>query len=146
MIGDGWNKDGDYNTAFSKTVLPLPSHQRPGYDGPLDALEDDPVYRFHPDDWREYHTRYVTPDEFHDAAQAALGKPGAIAQDGVNAVKRFARVGVIVLFIGLLVALRVLNNLSDDRLDDPRSEAIRPKPVRRTRPEPRPAWPGMACF
>ena len=29
MIGDGWNKDGDYNTAFSKTVLPLPSHRRP---------------------------------------------------------------------------------------------------------------------
>ena len=26
LIGDGWNKDGDYNTAFSKTVLPLPSH------------------------------------------------------------------------------------------------------------------------
>ena len=24
LIGDGWEKDGDYNTDFSKTVLPLP--------------------------------------------------------------------------------------------------------------------------
>jgi Tfp pilus assembly protein PilF len=64
MIGDGWNKDGDYNTAFSKTVLPLPSHARPGYDTPPGALEDDPVYRFHPEDWRDYHTRYITPGDF----------------------------------------------------------------------------------
>ena len=34
MIGDGWNKDGDYNTAFSKTVLPLPSHDQTSYDAP----------------------------------------------------------------------------------------------------------------
>jgi len=64
LIGDGWNKDGDYNTAFSKTVLPLPSHQQPGYDTQPGAIEDDPVYRFHPEDWREYHTRYVTPTDF----------------------------------------------------------------------------------
>ena len=31
LIGDGWEKDGDYNTTFSKTVLPLPSHDRPDY-------------------------------------------------------------------------------------------------------------------
>ena len=67
LIGDGWNKDGDYNTAFSKTVLPLPSHARPAYDTPPGALEDDPVFRSHPDDWRDYHTRYVTPDEFRAA-------------------------------------------------------------------------------
>ena len=29
LIGDGWEKDGDYNTGFSQTVLPLPSHDRP---------------------------------------------------------------------------------------------------------------------
>ena len=29
LIGDGWVKDGDYNTSFSKTVLPLPAHGRP---------------------------------------------------------------------------------------------------------------------
>ena len=25
LIGDGWEKDGDYNTDYSSTVLPLPS-------------------------------------------------------------------------------------------------------------------------
>ena len=64
LIGDGWNKDGDYNTAFSKTVLPLPAHGRPYDDTPPGALEDDPVYRRYPEDWREYHTRYVTPRAF----------------------------------------------------------------------------------
>ena len=30
VVGDGWVKDGDYNTSFSRTVLPLPTHrQRP---------------------------------------------------------------------------------------------------------------------
>ncbi|HEY2155790.1 MAG TPA: hypothetical protein VGH33_09175, partial [Isosphaeraceae bacterium] len=72
LIGDGWNKDGDYNTAFSKTVLPLPSHSRPAYDTPPGALEDDPVYQAHPADWAEFHTRYVTPDTF----QKGL-RPGA---------------------------------------------------------------------
>ncbi len=31
VVGDGWVKDGDYNTSFSRTVLPLPTHA----DGPL---------------------------------------------------------------------------------------------------------------
>ena len=31
LVGDGWEKDGDYNTGFSQTVLPLPSHDRPDY-------------------------------------------------------------------------------------------------------------------
>ena len=31
LIGDGWEKDGDYNTGFSQTVLPLPSHAQPAY-------------------------------------------------------------------------------------------------------------------
>ena len=49
LIGDGWEKDGDYNTGFSQTVLPLPSHDRPAYGearAPGD-LEDDPVYQRH---------------------------------------------------------------------------------------------------
>src|SRR6266545_1523451 len=29
LIGDGWVKDGDYNTTFSRTVLPLPAHDQP---------------------------------------------------------------------------------------------------------------------
>ena len=64
LIGDGWIKDGDYNSAFSKTVLPLPYHGLKNYTVPPARLEDDPLYRRHPQDWQEYHTRYVTPDAF----------------------------------------------------------------------------------
>ncbi len=65
LVGDGWVKDGDFNTAFSQSVRPLPSHSVSEYLGPLLPLEQDPVYQRHPDDWRSYHTRYVTPDHFH---------------------------------------------------------------------------------
>ena len=65
LIGDGWVKDGDFNTTHSKTVGPLPSHDRPIYSDEASAvLEDDPVYQRHPDDWVTYHTRYVAPDRF----------------------------------------------------------------------------------
>ena len=66
LIGDGWVKDGDYNTAFSSTVRPLPAHAQPAYGTlpPVSALEDDPVYRRYPEDWQEYHTRFVTPRQF----------------------------------------------------------------------------------
>lgn len=62
LMGDGWVKDGDYNTAFSETVLPLPSRAWSSYETPPGRLEDDPVYRRNPADWQEYHTRYVTPE------------------------------------------------------------------------------------
>jgi hypothetical protein len=67
LIGDGWNKDGDFNTTFSKTVLPLPAHDQPDYTTPPGHLEDDPVYRRHAEDWQHYHTRYITPQRFHEA-------------------------------------------------------------------------------
>jgi hypothetical protein len=73
LIGDGWEKDGDFNTEFSATVLPLPAHGDAPYDAsdqPAD-LEDDPVYRRHPGDWERYHTRYVRPDDF----TRGLGRP-----------------------------------------------------------------------
>ena len=70
LIGDGWNKDGDYNTTFSKTVLPLPAHDQPDYTTPPGDLEDDPVYRRHAQDWQRYHTRYITPQRFHEALGA----------------------------------------------------------------------------
>jgi tetratricopeptide (TPR) repeat protein len=66
FVSDGWEKDGDFNTTFSKTVLPLPSHDRPEYNVRPDSLEDDPVYKVHAQDWQEYHTRYVTPRAFHE--------------------------------------------------------------------------------
>lgn len=64
LIGDGWVKDGDYNTTFSRTVQPLPYHNMPGYDTPPGRLWDDPVYRRFPEDWLRFHTRYVAPDRF----------------------------------------------------------------------------------
>jgi hypothetical protein len=66
FISDGWEKDGDFNTGYSKTVQPLPSHDQPRYVAttPSLTLEDDPVYRRHADDWRQYHTRFVAPDRY----------------------------------------------------------------------------------
>jgi hypothetical protein len=64
MIGDGWVKDGDYNTVFSTTVQPLPYHGMKD-NAPLSpTLESDPGYDRHPEDWMMFHTRYVTPDAF----------------------------------------------------------------------------------
>ena len=70
VIGDGWVKDGDYNTTFSRTVLPLPTHASGRYDRAPGRLEDDPVYRAHPADFALYHTRYVSPDRVRDALHA----------------------------------------------------------------------------
>ncbi|HEX8144852.1 MAG TPA: FG-GAP-like repeat-containing protein [Pyrinomonadaceae bacterium] len=67
LIGDGWIKDGDYNSTFSKTVLPLPAHDIRDYTTVASRLEDDPVYRRHLEDWQRYHTRYVTPEGFQNA-------------------------------------------------------------------------------
>lgn len=69
FVSDGWEKDGDFNTSYSKTVQPLPSHDRPEYAepwdaGPVGALADDPVVQAHAQDWVDYHTRYVTPEVF----------------------------------------------------------------------------------
>jgi thioredoxin-like negative regulator of GroEL len=67
LVGDGWVKDGDYNTKLSKTVRPLPYHEQSGYTGPLGSLTEDVVYRRYSDDWRVYHTRYVGTDQFQQA-------------------------------------------------------------------------------
>jgi hypothetical protein len=73
MVSDGWEKDGDYNTTFSRTVLPLPTHDSGRYDRPPGRLEDDPVYLKHPQDFADYHTRYVAPDRLRDALGRAAG-------------------------------------------------------------------------
>jgi hypothetical protein len=67
LVGDGWVKDGDYNTGFSKTVLPLPYHGMKNYSEKPGRLQDDPVYKKHKEDWVKYHTRYVTPQNFNMA-------------------------------------------------------------------------------
>ena len=73
MIGDGWVKDGDYNTTFSRTVLPLPdAPDRTATTTPPARLEDDPVFRQHSADFAEYHTRYVTPERFRNALRVPI--------------------------------------------------------------------------
>ena len=67
IVGDGWIKDGDFNSTFSKTVLPLPYHAQREYNTQPGRLEDEWTYRQHPEDWQTYHTRYVTPDVFKNA-------------------------------------------------------------------------------
>jgi len=39
-------------------ILTAPRHQGP--------LEEDSVYRCHPEDWQRYHTRYVTLQRIHE--------------------------------------------------------------------------------
>ena len=72
FISDGWEKDGNVNTGFSRTVLPLPSHADKQYAGPLRPLQEDPVYRAHRQDWERYHTRYVSP---YAANMGLMGSP-----------------------------------------------------------------------
>jgi Tfp pilus assembly protein PilF len=67
IAGDGWIKDGDYNSTYSRTVLPLPHHDRKDYDSAPGKLEDEWVYRRHPGDWQSFQTRYVTPEAFQNA-------------------------------------------------------------------------------
>lgn len=74
FMGDGWIKDGDYNSTFSKTVLPLPYHAKREYIVVPGALEDEWVYKQHPGDWQKYHTRYVTPEVFRNALRSMSNK------------------------------------------------------------------------
>ncbi|HQZ72181.1 MAG TPA: FG-GAP-like repeat-containing protein [Anaerolineae bacterium] len=75
FISDGWEKDGDFNTAYGETVLPLPAHDKPEYADPrrlgaVGSLQDDPVYQAHPQDWIDYHTRFVPPQRLNRPLQA----------------------------------------------------------------------------
>jgi Tfp pilus assembly protein PilF len=74
IAGDGWIKDGDYNSTYSRTVLPLPHHTRKNYDTSPGRLEDEWVYRHHPEDWLTYQTRYITPHVFQNALRNETGK------------------------------------------------------------------------
>jgi tetratricopeptide (TPR) repeat protein len=74
IAGDGWIKDGDYNSTYSQTVLPYPYHARKEYNTPPGRLEDEWVYRSHPEDWQTYQTRYVTPQIFQDALRSDVSK------------------------------------------------------------------------
>ena len=67
LIGDGWEKDGDYNTGHSQTVLPLPEHAKPDYGVGAGAARGRgrPSLQASPRRLAiEFHTRYVTPGAF----------------------------------------------------------------------------------
>jgi hypothetical protein len=74
ITGDGWIKDGDYNSTFSKTVLPLPYHAKNLYVTPPGRLEDEWVYRHHPQDWEKFQTRYISDDAFENALRPRSGQ------------------------------------------------------------------------
>ncbi len=74
LMGDGWIKDGDYNSTFSRTVQPLPYHGQQEYVTPPGKLEDEFVYRRFPQDWQTYHTRYVAPDVFRNVLRTKATK------------------------------------------------------------------------
>ena len=74
IMGDGWIKDGDYNSTHSRTVLPLPHHAQSEYETRPGKLEDEVVYRRFTDDWKNYHTRYVAPDVFRNVLRVRTRK------------------------------------------------------------------------
>jgi tetratricopeptide (TPR) repeat protein len=61
----GWVKDGDINTAYGSTVLPLPYHGMKSYPPSTDDLypESPDLQKYH----KEYNTRVVTSDQFINA-------------------------------------------------------------------------------
>ncbi len=71
IAGDGWIKDGDYNTVESRTIQPLPYHAKTQYNQAPGSLESEWVYRQHPQDWQNYHTRYVTPEPLDHALRSS---------------------------------------------------------------------------
>jgi Tfp pilus assembly protein PilF len=74
IAGDGWIKDGDYNTVDSRTVQPLPYHAKTQYNQAPGNLESEWVYRQHPEDWQNYHTRYVTSEPVDQALRSSAAQ------------------------------------------------------------------------
>ena len=74
IAGDGWIKDGDYNTTFSRSVQPLPYHAKKEYNQAPGPLEDEWVYRHHAQDWQKYHTRYVTSEPVEQALRSGAAQ------------------------------------------------------------------------
>ncbi len=72
LVGDGWVKDGDLNTAFSTTILPLPTHASTTYSTAPSSLENDPVFQAHAGDWDRYHTRYIAAEGYHRALRVPV--------------------------------------------------------------------------
>ncbi len=116
LMGDGWIKDGDYNSTFSKTVLPLPYHAKQQYETAPGRLEDEWVYKQHPEDWQKYHTRYVTACRFSKRPEVEKIKmtPG-----------RDAKILLAVVFVALLATPLLLKRLAARREVNSKVDASR---------------------
>ncbi len=55
----------------SRTIQPLPYHAKTQYNQAPGSLENEWVYRQHPEDWQTYHTRYVTPESLDHALRSS---------------------------------------------------------------------------
>ncbi len=77
FVSDGWDKDGNFNTAFGQTVTPLPTHRDTRYDRPLFDLTANEAYRRNERDWQRYHTRPVNISGFRSGLSPRLqtGRP-----------------------------------------------------------------------
>ncbi|MBX5438229.1 MAG: VCBS repeat-containing protein [Thermoflavifilum sp.] len=65
LYSEGWVKDGDFNTACSQTVDPLPFHAMPNY--PYGPEVHYPEDSFHLQYLRTYNTRKVSAQDFNNA-------------------------------------------------------------------------------
>jgi hypothetical protein len=62
IYSDGWIKDGDLNTAYGKTVAPLPFHAMTSYPyGPEQAYPSDEEHQLY---LKTYNTRKISPQKF----------------------------------------------------------------------------------
>ncbi len=84
IAGDGWIKDGDYNSTYSRTVQPLPYHAKNAYNEAPGKLEDEWVYRRHPEDWQNYHTRYITSEPVDQALRDQALRDQALREQALR--------------------------------------------------------------
>ena len=106
-IGDGWVKDGDYNTSFSKTVLPLPSHDRPDYGAGTASLDARRRSGLPAPSART--GRRSTPGSSRRAISCGLdAEVGAMTRDSTSAARRCGLLWTA-LFVASLGAVVVLN-------------------------------------
>ena len=67
-----------------KTVLPLPTHASSAYEDAPGLLEDDPVYRQHPEDWQNTwwtHLSFILPGHSVDSKKHKKNLPPCTMPD-----------------------------------------------------------------
>ena len=114
LVGDGWEKDGDYNTSFSKTVLPLPSPRSSRLRGiarPARARRRSRLPAASRRTGRRIHTRFVTPRAFLDGL-AVNARAATSGRCGWSRSARASGVVWAVVLVASLVARRRCSAIS----------------------------------